>query len=98
VAGGEETRRRLASRTFFLSPLAALALLLPWLIREYVTFGNPLAGLKQASHQLQDYVPSVSMPWNYYLGRMPFMLSPVIALLCRRSDLDLLATRSFCPA
>jgi 4-amino-4-deoxy-L-arabinose transferase-like glycosyltransferase len=79
--GGEGTRRRLASRTFFLSPLAALALLLPWLIREYVTFGNPLAGLKQASHQLQDYVPSVSMPRNYYLGRMPFMLSPVIALL-----------------
>jgi 4-amino-4-deoxy-L-arabinose transferase-like glycosyltransferase len=69
--GGPEARSRLRSRVFFWSPLAALALLAPWFIREYVTFGNPLVGLRQASHQLQDYLPGLSMPWNYYLRRMP---------------------------
>ncbi len=79
--GGPEARHRLTSRTFFLTPLAALVLLAPWLGREYVTFGNPLAGLSKASHQLQDYLPGTSMPWNYYLRRMPAMLSLEIAVL-----------------
>jgi 4-amino-4-deoxy-L-arabinose transferase-like glycosyltransferase len=79
--GGPDTRRRLSSRAFFLSPLAGLLLLLPWLIREYVTFGNPLAGVKEASRQLQVYLPSVSMPWHFYLRRMPGMLSIPIAVL-----------------
>jgi hypothetical protein len=51
----------------------------PWLIRQYVTFGNPLAGLQQASGQLQAYLPGVSMPWHYYFDRTPVMLSPAIA-------------------
>lgn len=79
--GGPDARGRLGSRAFFLSPLAALALLAPWFIREYVAFGNPLAGLRQASHQLQDYLPGVSMPWNFYLRRMPALASIEIAAL-----------------
>jgi 4-amino-4-deoxy-L-arabinose transferase-like glycosyltransferase len=79
--GGPATRRRFMSRTFFLSPLAGLLVLAPWLIRQYVTFGSPLAGLKQASQQLQVYATSVSMPWDFYLDRLPSMLSPAIAVL-----------------
>lgn len=79
--GGPETRRRFMSRTFLLSPLAGLLVLGPWLIRQYSTFGNPLAGLKQASRQLQVYLPGASMPWHYYLDRMPAMLSPAITVL-----------------
>jgi 4-amino-4-deoxy-L-arabinose transferase-like glycosyltransferase len=79
--GGPEARGRLKSRTFFLSPLAGLLLLLPWLGREYHTFGSALAGFKLASSQLQIYHPGVSMPWDYYLRRMPAMLSFEIAAL-----------------
>lgn len=79
--GGADARRRLASRAFFWSPLVALILLAPWLVREYVTFGNPLVGLIKASHQLQDYLPGVSMPWSYYLRRMPALASIEIAAL-----------------
>ena len=69
--GGPDTRRRLWSRAFFLSPLAGMLLVVPWLIREYATFGSPLAGIKMASHQLQDYLPNLSVPWNYYLRELP---------------------------
>jgi 4-amino-4-deoxy-L-arabinose transferase-like glycosyltransferase len=79
--GGPDVRGRILSRAFFLSPLAGLLLFLPWLAREYFTFGNPLAGLTEASHQLQDYLPGASMPWNFYLRRLPFLLSPEIAAL-----------------
>jgi len=79
--GGPQARQRLWSRAFFLSPLAGLLLLAPWLAREYVTFGNPLAGIKKASRQLQDYMPGLSMPWNFYLRDIPFMLSLEIAAL-----------------
>ena len=79
--GGTDARRRLMSPGFFLSPLAGLLLLAPWFGREYITFGNALAGLKQASQQLQVYMPEVSMPWNFYLRRMPALLSPGISVL-----------------
>ncbi|HEV8039654.1 MAG TPA: glycosyltransferase family 39 protein [Bryobacteraceae bacterium] len=96
--GGADTRRRLMSRWFFLSPLAGLLLLAPWFGREYIAFGNALAGLKQASQQLQVYMPEISMPWNYYLRRMPALLSLGIAVLfaagliwavCRRDRFSL---------
>jgi hypothetical protein len=58
-----------------------LLLFLPWLAREYFAFGDPLAGLKQASHQLQNYTPGASMPWYFYLWRLPFLLSPEIAAI-----------------
>jgi 4-amino-4-deoxy-L-arabinose transferase-like glycosyltransferase len=79
--GGPDARQRLRSRVFFGSPLVGLVVLTPWLVREYVTFGNPLAGLLKASHQLQDYSPGVSMPWNFYLRRMPALASIEIAAL-----------------
>jgi 4-amino-4-deoxy-L-arabinose transferase-like glycosyltransferase len=79
--GGSEVRSRIMSRAFFLSPPCGLLLFLPWLAREYIAFGNPLAGLRQASHQLQDYMPGGSMPWTFYLRHLPFLLSPEIAAL-----------------
>jgi 4-amino-4-deoxy-L-arabinose transferase-like glycosyltransferase len=79
--GGSDVRDRIRSRAFRLSPLAGLLLFLPWLAREYFAFGNPLIALKQASHQLQDYMHGASMPWNFYLRRLPFLLSPEIAAL-----------------
>jgi len=79
--GGPGSRRRFLCRTFFLSPLAGLLVLAPWLIRQYVAFGSPLPGLQQASQQLQGYAPGVSMPWRFYLDRLPAMLSPAIAVL-----------------
>jgi 4-amino-4-deoxy-L-arabinose transferase-like glycosyltransferase len=79
--GGSEVRTRIKSRAFLLSPLAGLLLFLPWLAREYITFGDPLAGLKSASHQLQDYMPSASVPWSYYLRQLPLLLSPEIAAM-----------------
>lgn len=79
--GGPDTRRRFMSRTFLFSPLAGFLVLAPWLIREYATFGNPLVGVIQSSHQLQDYLPGVSMPWHSYLDWLPVMLSPAITFL-----------------
>jgi len=79
--GGPETRRRFRSRAFFLGPLAGLALVLPWLTRQYLTFGTPLAGLDWVSQQLQVYMPGVSMPWSFYLRQIPAMVSPGIAVL-----------------
>src|SRR5882724_2363055 len=79
--GDEDARRRLWSQAFFLSPLTATPLLALWFMREYATFGDPLAGLRKASSQLQVYLPSVSMPWHYYLTRMPALLSPEITIL-----------------
>jgi 4-amino-4-deoxy-L-arabinose transferase-like glycosyltransferase len=79
--GGPQTRRRLTSRAFFLSPLAGFLVLLPWLIREYVAFHDPFIGFRLASNQLQVYMPGLSMPWNFYLRRMPAMLLLPIAAL-----------------
>lgn len=76
-----ETRPRILNRWFFISPMAALLVIMPWLIRQSVTFGNPLAGFKWAAKQLQSYVPDVSMPWHFYLGHLPVLLSMPIALL-----------------
>ena len=75
--GGSEVRSRIRSRAFFLSPLAGLLL---FLAREYFAFGDPLAGLKRASHQLQDYLPGTTMPWDFYLRRLPILLSAEIAV------------------
>lgn len=81
VGGNLETRRRLLSRLSIVSPLAAMLLLLPWLARQWLVFGTPLASFRKASRQLLLYAPGVSMPWHYYLDRLPSMLSPLLALL-----------------
>ncbi|HLK21080.1 MAG TPA: glycosyltransferase family 39 protein [Bryobacteraceae bacterium] len=78
--GGAEVRARILSRSFFLSPLAGVLVFLPWLAREQLAFGDPLAGLKKSAHQLQDYMPGVAMPWDFYIRRLPFLLSAEIAL------------------
>jgi len=80
--GGPAARRRILSRTFFLAPFTGLLVFLPWLIRQYVTFGSPLAGFKLASQQLQTYIPGLSIPWYFYFKNLPAFLSPPVALLC----------------
>lgn len=81
VAGDPAVRRRLWSRAFALAPLLGLLVLAPWLIRQQLTFGDPLIGFRQASTQLQTYLPGVSMPrWQYVVG-LPAMLSWPTAML-----------------
>ena len=80
--GGPAARQRMFSRSFLLSPLAALLVFLPWLIHQYVTFGDPLAGFQVASQQLRLYVPDVSMPWYFYFEHIAGFLSLPIAVLC----------------
>lgn len=68
---------RLRSRPSLLGAGAAALLLAPWFLRQQLTFGDALIGVKQASRQLQIYMPAVSMPWHFYLTRLPRMVSPV---------------------
>jgi hypothetical protein len=74
---------RLTSRAFVLSPLIGGGFLLPWLIRQQVTFGDALVGFRAASQQLQVYMVNVSMPWSYYIAGLPEMVTwfGVIALM-----------------
>jgi Alg9-like mannosyltransferase family len=78
VTSGATVRRRLCSRRFIFSPLVALVVLAPWFIREQITFGDALIGLKRSSTQLLVYLPRVSMPWHFYLSGLPEMLSLVV--------------------
>jgi 4-amino-4-deoxy-L-arabinose transferase-like glycosyltransferase len=72
---------RARSRAFVLGPLVALAVVGPWLIRQYVVFGDALVGFEQASTQLQLFLPGQSMPWYFYLVQAPAMVSLVPAVL-----------------
>lgn len=74
-------RRRVLSRDFALAPLGAAIAVAPWLIRQMWAFGDPLIGVRQASQQLQVYLPGVSMPWYGYLVGLPTLLS-VPTVLC----------------
>ena len=77
----QDVWRRIQSPSFFLSPLVGLVLVLPWMIRQQLTFGNALVGVKQSATQLQVYRPGIAMPWDFYLTHIPAMLSPVLTLL-----------------
>src|SRR5262249_7912160 len=79
--GDVRVRRRLLSRAFLLAPIAALILVVPWLVRQQLTFGDALVGMKQASMQLQLFMPDVAMPWYFYPVRLLPMLSPGVAVL-----------------
>lgn len=80
--GDAAVRRRVGSRSFALAPLVGLAVVAPWFARQALAFGDPLAGVRQASTQLQAYLPAVSMPWWSYLAALPGLLSwPATALL-----------------
>ncbi len=65
----------MSSRELWLSFLLGLLLLFPWLLRQQITFGDALIGFNYAAHQLSWYVPSVSMPWHFYISKLPEMLS-----------------------
>ena len=59
-----------------------LAILLPWLVRQQLAFGDALAGFRYAAGQLTAYLPGVTFPWYYYLATLPALISaPVIVLL-----------------
>jgi 4-amino-4-deoxy-L-arabinose transferase-like glycosyltransferase len=64
---------------FVVAPVVALALVAPWLVRQHWAFGDALIGFRQASQQLAVYMPGVSMPWHFYLTRLPGLLSPTTA-------------------
>ncbi|MEW6278965.1 MAG: glycosyltransferase family 39 protein [Candidatus Eremiobacterota bacterium] len=67
-------RAALRSRHFWLSPLAGVAVMAPWLIRAQLVHGDALVGFKIASGQLQRYLPGVSMPWDFYLLGLPELI------------------------
>lgn len=64
-------RAALRSRHYWLSPLAGLLVLAPWLIRAQLVHGDALVGFKIASGQMQSYMPGVSFPWYAYVLAMP---------------------------
>ena len=68
------------SRVFLLAPLAGLAIVAPWMLRQQIAFGDAFAGARIASTALQLFAPNVSMPWYFYLARLPAMLSPGILI------------------
>lgn len=77
-------RAALRSRHFWLSPLAGLLVVAPWLIRAQLVHGDALVGLKIASGQMQSYMPGLSFPWYAYLLAMPQLVGwpgVVLALL-----------------
>lgn len=68
------------SRPMWLGPLLGLALLAPWLLREWIVFGDPLIGAKQSANQIPAYTVAV-MPWDFYFRAIPYAASwPVAAL------------------
>lgn len=67
---------RIRTREFVLAPMFAALLIAPWLLRQQAAFSDFLIGFKAASAQLQVYIPGVSMPWYFYLERLPETLSP----------------------
>jgi len=74
-------REHILNRHFFISPFAGIILILPWLLRQQVTFGNALVGFQIASGQLSAYLPGTTMPWWFYPAALPEMISWPILLL-----------------
>jgi len=63
----------------WLGPLVGLAVLAPWLLREWIVFGDPLVGVKQSAGQIPAYTVAV-MPWHFYLQAIPFAASWPVAV------------------
>jgi 4-amino-4-deoxy-L-arabinose transferase-like glycosyltransferase len=73
--------RALASPAFWLAPLAAVAVMAPWLIRQAVAFGDPWIGFRQASGEIQAYAPALSMPAGLYFESLGTSMTwPLLAL------------------
>lgn len=80
--GDAAVRRRVGSRAFVLAPLVGLLVVAPWFARQAAVFGDPLVGVREASMQLQRYLPGVAMPWWQYVAGLPAMLSwPTVLLM-----------------
>jgi 4-amino-4-deoxy-L-arabinose transferase-like glycosyltransferase len=79
--GGKHARSRIMTRAFWFAPAAGALVLLPWIVRQSITFHDPLAGIRVGSQQLQLYYPEQSPPWHYYLDRMPTMFSMAAIIL-----------------
>jgi hypothetical protein len=78
-----EVQNKLWSKDFFVGPLLALGLLIPWLLRQQLTSGNLLSGFKAARRQVQTFERGLA-PWYFYPAHIPEMISwiPVVLLLC----------------
>ena len=75
---------RIWTKDFFLSPFLGWAVVVPWLIRLQVTFGNVLVGFGHASGQVQSYqraAGSGRWPWYFYPVQIPGMTSWIPAAL-----------------
>ncbi len=73
-------RDRWRSRWAMGGAATAMLLLIPWFVRQQMTFGNALIGVTRSSQQLLVYAPGVSMPWSFYVVGLPDLLSwPVAA-------------------
>lgn len=82
LTGPPEAARNVRSRGFVLGLLVVAAVVGPWLIRQHAVFGDALVGFKQASTQLQVFLPGVWQPWYFYPLQIPRMISwiPVVLL------------------
>jgi len=81
IAYANGGRQNIRSWAFFVAPFVGLLVLVPWLSRQQLTFGDALVGFKAASGQLGAYLPHVRMPWYFYPQILPRMLTgPVVAL------------------
>lgn len=75
-AGSIRTMRR---RAFWAAPAAAVPILAPWYVRQWITAGDPLHGVRYAAQQIPSYSTAV-MPWSFYLEALPAALTwPVLA-------------------
>ena len=74
LADRERLMVALRSRVFWLSPLIAIAFVFPWLVRQFVQFGDALVGFRYAANQIPNY-GDTTMPWTFYWQSLPDMLS-----------------------
>jgi len=65
---------------FYLSILTSFIIYLPWLIREWLIFGDPLIGFKAASGQLPSW-SIYGSPFYQYLIIIPNMISTPLFIL-----------------
>jgi 4-amino-4-deoxy-L-arabinose transferase-like glycosyltransferase len=76
-----EALRRLRSRHALLAAGAGVLVVLPWFIRQQLTFGDAFAGLRQASQQLPLFSTDLSMPFYFYPWHLSDWLSPAVTVL-----------------
>lgn len=72
--------RLLRTRAFWLSPIAAGVILAPWYLRQWLSHGDPLTGVKRAAQQIPSY-SNEHMPWHFYFSEMPDAMTLPIAAL-----------------